>query len=303
MQLSPREAFATVNGIRLHYMDWGGTGPALILVHGMGDSPHIFDNLAPAFSRDFRVIAYARRGHGQSDAPDGPYEIAALLEDLRQLLDILGIAKAHLLGWSMGGNEITEFAGRYPERTLKLVYLESGYDWSDPALGKALESLPIAMEPESTSLQSMDIYREWYKRLWMPGVVWTPALETFLRDITRIGPDGTVQVIPNTASSERLMTSLFTTSRDYTRVRAPALALYSSVFFEGDMSDPQRTQAIAAWEQQWMAPFRQANIDRIRKELPDVIIKEIPGTGHMSIGLTNEASLVATIRGFLLATR
>lgn len=69
------------------------------------------------------------------------------------------------------------------------------------------------------------------------------------------------------------------------------------------MSDPQRTQAIAAWEQQWMAPFRQANIDRIRKELPDVIIKEIPGTGHMSIGLTNEASLVATIRGFLLATR
>ena len=302
-QLSPREAFVTVNGVRLQYLDWGGTGPALVLVHGLGDSPHIFDHLVTALRDDFRVIAYARRGHGQSDAPDDPYDNATLVEDLRELLDTLGIAQANLLGWSMGGNEITEFAGSYPDRTLKLVYLEAGYDWSDAAFWEAFEVFPIDTEPDSAALQSLDAYRAWYQALFPPEVTWTPGLEAHLRDITQIGPDGTVQVIPNETVSERLFASLAATGRDYTRVRAPALALYSSTLLETDVSDPQRAQAITAWEQQMMAPFRRASIERIRQELPGVIVAEIPNTTHMSIGLINAESLVATIRGFLLETQ
>jgi hypothetical protein len=52
--------FAMVNGVRVHYLDWGGTGEPLILLHGLGDSPHCFDDLAPAFTDRHRVVAYAR---------------------------------------------------------------------------------------------------------------------------------------------------------------------------------------------------------------------------------------------------
>jgi len=59
-----KSAFVTVNGIRMNYLDWGGNKPVLILIHGFQDNPHVFDDLAPAFTDHFRVIAYARRGHG-----------------------------------------------------------------------------------------------------------------------------------------------------------------------------------------------------------------------------------------------
>jgi pimeloyl-ACP methyl ester carboxylesterase len=76
-----KSGFVTVNGVRLNYLDWGGSGPALMLIHGGGDNPQIFDDLAPAFTDRFRVVAYARRGHGQSEAK-GPYDTATLTEDL-----------------------------------------------------------------------------------------------------------------------------------------------------------------------------------------------------------------------------
>src|SRR5215469_1781121 len=101
-----KNGFITANGIRINYLDWGGSGPTLILVHGLGDNPHLYDDFAPAFTDRFRVIAYARRGEGDSEAKE-PYDMATLTDDLRGLMDGLGIGKTHLVGFSMGGDEIT----------------------------------------------------------------------------------------------------------------------------------------------------------------------------------------------------
>jgi pimeloyl-ACP methyl ester carboxylesterase len=264
------------------------------------DSPHLYDHLAAAFRDDFRVITFARRGHARSEAPEGPYDDATYVEDLRQLLDSLGIVQAHLLGWSMGGNEITGFAGRYPERTLSLVYLEAGYDWSDPVFWEAFSVLPIPFDPDSAALQSLDHYREWYQNTWALGVPWTMGLEAYLQDNTRIGPNGRVEVVPNAEVSEKIFASLAASPRDYTAVQAPALALYSPLFFEVDRPDREAAQAVAAWEQERMSPFREASIQRIREELQGVTIRDIPGTTHFSIGFLNQDSLVSIIRDFLL---
>jgi pimeloyl-ACP methyl ester carboxylesterase len=112
--------FITANGVRLQYLNWGGSGPALILIHGALDNPHMFDDLAPAFTDRFRVIAYAWRGCGRSETKE-PYDIGTLTEDLRGLMDGLGIGKAHLAGWSAGGNEITAMASTYPQRVDRIV--------------------------------------------------------------------------------------------------------------------------------------------------------------------------------------
>ena len=95
-----KSGFVCANGIRLHYLDWGGLGPVLILIHGGLDNAHIFDDLAPTFTDHFRVIAYDLRGHGHPD-PKGPFDTTTRTEDLRGLMDSLGIAKAHLTGWSL----------------------------------------------------------------------------------------------------------------------------------------------------------------------------------------------------------
>jgi pimeloyl-ACP methyl ester carboxylesterase len=244
--VSPHQsAFVEGDKVRLNYLDWGGNGPPLILIHGIANSPHIFDDLVLMLRDRFHVIAYARRGHGQSDAPAGPYDSTALISDLVHLLDHLHIERASLLGWSMGGNEVTEFAGRYPERVNKIIYLEGGYDWSDPAFFKAFTDILAVNSPS-----------------------------------------------PETLGTWR---------RDYTKVRAPVLAIYGTAFFPVDRSDSELSRKLRAFEQNAAAPFRRASMDRIRRELRDVRIVELDGRTHMSIGVIAPDMLATSIADFLLA--
>ena len=68
---SPHKSrFITVNGVRLHYLDWGGKGDTMLFLHGLGDTAHIYDDLAPKFTNQFRVLGLTRRGHGQSEKPE-----------------------------------------------------------------------------------------------------------------------------------------------------------------------------------------------------------------------------------------
>lgn len=296
-----RSGFVEGDGVRLNYLDWGGNGPPLVMIHGIANSPHIFDDLAPLFTGHFHVIAYARRGHGQSEAPAGPYSSEALTSDLTHLLDNLGIKRASLLGWSMGGDEITEFAGRYPERVDKLVYLEGGYDWSDPAFfGPFMDILGVnAADP--AVLASLDKLRTWYQVAWISGgVPWTNALEAFLRDAVRIEANGAVAPIPTLEVFEALLRTLGSWRRDYTKVRAPALALYATAFFPTDRTDAALTQKLRDFESDVMQPFRRASIARIRRELPGVAVEEIAGRNHMSIGVVDPEALAARVREFLL---
>ena len=136
-----KSGFVTANGVQLQYIDWGGSGPALIFIHGLEGNPHCFDDLAPAFTDRFRVVAYARRGSGESEAKE-PYDTSTFTEDLRGLMDGLGISKAHLAGHSMGGTEITAMAGTHPERVDRIVYLDAAYDWADPAADAAFKATP-----------------------------------------------------------------------------------------------------------------------------------------------------------------
>ena len=132
------EGFIETQEVTLQYLDWGGKGQTLVLLCGLGDTPFLFDSLAKELSNHFHVIGYSRRNHGKSKSDDEKYDNATLVADLKLLLDSLRIDKTNLLGWSLGGNEITEFAALYPERVSKLIDFESGYDLSDGGFAKLL---------------------------------------------------------------------------------------------------------------------------------------------------------------------
>lgn len=122
-----------------HYIEQG-TGAPLLLLHGNGEDGSYFARQFPAFSPYFRVIAPDTRGHGRTPRGEAPFTIGQFAEDLLGLLDRLEIGRAHLLGFSDGGNIALTFALRHPERVDRLVLDGANLD---PSGVKRSVQLPI----------------------------------------------------------------------------------------------------------------------------------------------------------------
>lgn len=106
--------------IRLNYTE-RGFGEPLILLHGNGESLEYFEKQIEHFWTDYHVIAIDTRGHGKSPRGDMPFTIRQFAEDLKNFMDRHKIEKAHILGFSDGGNIALCFALKYPERVNKLI--------------------------------------------------------------------------------------------------------------------------------------------------------------------------------------
>ena len=121
------DRFITVNGIRLHYLDWGGQGQPFVMVHGIGRVAHSFDHIAPRFAGKYRVIAYDMRGHGDSGwSAEGAYLVEDHAKDLEALIEQLGLRDVVLLGNSTGGRVVQVYAGMHPERVARLISEDVG---------------------------------------------------------------------------------------------------------------------------------------------------------------------------------
>jgi non-heme chloroperoxidase len=112
-------------GVRLEYLDWGGSGDPLVFIAGFGNTAHVFDELAPRLTDRHRVIGVTRRGFGGSDRPAGGYDTGTLAADLGAVLDGLGLERVTLVAHSIGGAEAQAFASAHPERVRGVVFLDS----------------------------------------------------------------------------------------------------------------------------------------------------------------------------------
>ncbi len=137
-------AFFEANGVRLYYVE-AGRGTPVILVHGLGCDhvpnwmfPRVFQKL----SRRYRVIALDNRGHGKSDKPHDPAQYGLeLVDDIVRLMDHLGIAKAHVVGYSLGGFITLMLALRHPHRLLSAAPCGAGWSANPAQELKLLYSL------------------------------------------------------------------------------------------------------------------------------------------------------------------
>jgi pimeloyl-ACP methyl ester carboxylesterase len=123
-----KSAFVTANGIKMNYLDWGGTGDVIILLAGLGNDAHVFDEIAPSFTDKFHVIGLTRRGFGETERPAKGYETTTRVEDIRAFMDAMKIERAHSSDIRSPGDEMTLFATLYPQRVMKMVYLDAAYD-------------------------------------------------------------------------------------------------------------------------------------------------------------------------------
>ena len=112
------------------YFETAGKGPALVLIHGGNLDRRMWDEQFQEFAKHFQVIRYDVRTYGLSDMPTKPYSD---VEDLASLLRFLHIQKAHLVGLSLGGRIIIDFALEHPEMVESLAAIGpglSGFQWS-----------------------------------------------------------------------------------------------------------------------------------------------------------------------------
>jgi pimeloyl-ACP methyl ester carboxylesterase len=123
--------FAQVNGTRLHYVR-GGSGPALVLLHGFPEDWYEFRLVMPRLAKKFTVVAVDLRGVGESAPSETGYEAANLAEDVHQLTISLGLERVFVFGHDIGGMVAYAFARRYPKSVRGVMILDVAFPGLDP---------------------------------------------------------------------------------------------------------------------------------------------------------------------------
>lgn len=125
---SPQDHYFEVNGLRIHYLEWGARGrQPLILLHGIARVAHTFDHLASHFAERYHVIAVDLRGHGDSGwDPQGAYLVEDYVKDVAALIEHLGLRDIVLWGNSTGGRVAQVLAGTQPERVSAVIVEDVG---------------------------------------------------------------------------------------------------------------------------------------------------------------------------------
>ncbi|HEY0016656.1 MAG TPA: alpha/beta hydrolase [Longimicrobium sp.] len=287
----PAGGFVSRDGVRLHVLRWESAGPALVLVPGLGQSAHVFRELAPALAGDFRVIAFTPRGHGQSATPTGDYTLEGFADDLRAVLDGLQVERAIVVAHSLGGTVATRLAVRSPGRVRGIVYLDALHDYG--RWGEVMMRNPFPPPPRP-DFGDRDATRAWMTR-YVPGF-WCDALEADLKAhawtdmaswrselVMGLLDDATVHPTP------------------YAQLRCPALALVAAESLRTQFgwlqpmegADRERAEAYLRTVRE---PWRRASEARFVREAPGARVVRIDG-GHYFF-LTARDRVAAEIRAF-----
>ncbi|GAA1479956.1 alpha/beta hydrolase [Gordonia sinesedis] len=138
-----RVEYHIIHGYRRAYRI-AGTGPALLLIHGIGDNSSTWDDVIPMLAQHYTVIAPDLLGHGRSDKPRADYSVAAFANGMRDLLVVLGINKATVVGHSLGGGVAMQFCYQFPRFAERLVLVAAGGVTREVNPALRVVSMPVA---------------------------------------------------------------------------------------------------------------------------------------------------------------
>ncbi len=271
---APTDRVAHVGGLDLHYLDWGTVGrPPLVCLHGITQTAHSWDEVAPALARTHHVRALDQRGHGDSSwAADGDYRIATQNRDVEAFVGSVVAAPTVLVALSMGGLVGMTLAARVPDLVRALVVVDVAPEVkregvenirSFVAATDELESFEAFVErahafnPRRSVDNIRDRLRHNLKQL--PNGRWTWKYDPMLRNPSRLGE------------------SLGDLWQEIEKIRCPVLVVRGG---ESDVLDP----AVAA------------RFGRI----VGAEVRTVPGAGHSVMG-DNPAGFLAAVEPFLAA--
>jgi pimeloyl-ACP methyl ester carboxylesterase len=283
-----KDGFVQVNGIKIEYLDWGGTGEPMVFLAGLGATAHIYDELAPKFTDTHWVVALTRRGTGDSDKPNGGYDLATLVSDVRAALDALSIKRAVVVGHSFGCQEAAQLASEFPERISKVIYVDGAYQFTPRiiALNEQLES--FREQPGPADGASIESLMCWYAK---HKSGWTDVCETDFRATrkrlgSRISLDTSTQDLVFKAAMDDVMES----PPNFANVRVPTLAIFADHQLDSYLAS--LNQAARANAEPLVAEFarlQREEVERFRATVKNATVVELRDTDHMCITQRSEA--------------
>ena len=279
----PLSKFATVNGARLEYLDWGGSGPPLLFLAGLGGTAHIFEDLAPEFKSSHRCLALTRRGFGKSEQTSGGYELDNLARDIFAFATRLGLRDVTLVGHSYGGTEAIRAAQLFPQLVRRVILLDTANDTIPPGAPAAEAKLFAAFTGMSASdrFSSLDADRAYEKRLL--GNIWSKATESNLRETVAIANDGSVKSLTPGRISSAIVSERATGKWHTTSIPVPALLIFAknpwTEMMAGlDLDARQIAEITKAWTD--LDAARRLQIEAFRRDSPHATIVEMDHTVH-----------------------
>jgi pimeloyl-ACP methyl ester carboxylesterase len=299
---SPRTTLITVaDSVRLEIVDWGGEGPTLILLAGLGHTAHVFDGFAPRLTPRLRVMGITRRGVGASSRPKDGYDTTALVRDLVAVLDSLGLAKASFAGHSFSGSEMSVLAARFPDRVDRLIYLDSGFDYWQMldriSVATALGSPepPVGTYDRGT-VADLTLYAE------RSSGAGFPASE--VRAMFRVGAGDTVRGSASDPETPRAMLAGIEPA-PLAAIRAPTLALYAAptsaeVMYPSWYAFDQRARAQGQRVYSAVSAEHAVQRARFQREVAGSRQVVIAGARHY-LFLTHPGEVVHEILSFMLS--
>jgi non-heme chloroperoxidase len=279
---------------KLEVLDWGGKGRSLILLTGLGNSAHIFDDFAPRFTDSFHVFAITRRGFGASQQSTS-YDMKALTDDILAIMDSLHIDKAILAGHSIAGDELTRFAVMHPSRVDKIIYLDAAYDRT--LIGPMMQYMPEFPTPTTKDSSSFINYKNFLVKLTGINIP-----DDDLRQVAVFSKDGKYMRDSTPGSVLGAIISSVEIP-DYAHITSPALAIYasndsitSSLPFYPWLDSINKQKADTAF--MLAEKFRAKEITRFSRETPGGRVETIKGANHY-IFLTHPDETERLMREFL----
>ena len=215
--------FVTVeNDVQLEVLDWGGSGSPLVLLAGLGDTAHVFDDFAQTLTARHRVLAITRRAHGRSSTPPTGYGFPRLAEDVVRVIEAMGVSRPIVIGHSFAGEEMHALGARDSEKIAGMVYLDAAFNRGDNSDSEAYRavarSLPSAPGPSPTDLASFAALRAFPIRI--QGAV---GPEAHLRTRFTANPDGSVgrPWAPDLPARQAISSEMAALTKAYNPARAP----------------------------------------------------------------------------------
>jgi non-heme chloroperoxidase len=287
-------------GVSLEVLDWGGTGRPLVLLTGLADNAHIFDQFAPKLTVNYHVYGITRRGRGVSSSPQPDvknYSADRLGEDVLSVIDALHLDKPVVAGHSIAGEELSYIGSHHPEKVAGLIYIEAGYSYAlyDQAHGE---------------LELDAIYLRDQLRQFINGYALEPVkdyddvianLERVEHEIKQL--EQNTKNLPPSPISPRMTPQLFAVMEGrerFTTIHAPALVIMAGA--EGEEPIP-----VTGDDPQSRAEAARQVLDMRRKELQyPVFARQVPSAHVIRIAhathyifRSNEADVLREMNAFI----
>jgi non-heme chloroperoxidase len=284
-------------GVSLEVLDWGGTGRPLVLLTGLADNAHVFDEFAPKLTASYHVYGITRRGRGVSSSPEpnvANYSADRLGEDVLAVIDTLHLNKPVIAGHSMAGEELSYIGSHHPGKVAGLIYMEAGYPY-------ALYRANGELELDSIELRNQ-------LRQFINGYAMEPVkdYDSLIANLQRVEKEAKKQQqdtrnLPPTPVSPRMTPDLFAIMEGrqrFTIIHAPALVIFADEDASERVSGDDPQARASAVRQALENRNREQQVAAFERQVPSAHVVRIPHATHY-VFRSNEADVLRELNSFI----